>query len=138
MALQPDEFASKIIASKFSFRVSRVMSQTLVLGDDVYKKLSREAARQGVSAEALVAYMTNAVSPRTTADERDLFRGTRIELLFDKFRDGPLTVRERAELERLIDEEYEVATRRADRLIAEKTAGKKRPTTKRRSQRVRS
>jgi hypothetical protein len=58
------------------------------------------------------------MSKRLTLPER----GCRIEQLLAKYGAGPFTGRERAELDQLIDVDYQEAMARADRLIAAKRA----------------
>jgi hypothetical protein len=107
------------------------MSQTLVLSDDVFERLARAATARGMTVRSLLRVVSNVVVPRIPATERDRRRGEKIERLFEKFREAPLDEAERAELNRLIDEEYQVAMERADsRIPAKLSASKQRSVSK--------
>ncbi len=93
------------------------MSQTLTLPDELYVKLARGADRRGLTIEALLAFISEAVTSEN-ASERDQERSRRVEGLLAKHRAAPLTKEDRAELEALIDADYREAIARADRLIA--------------------
>ena len=96
------------------------MSQTLTLPDDLYHKLSQGAAERGLTIESLLTFVSDlvAVPDHTTARDRE--RSRRIEHLLTKYRSGPLTEQDRAELDQLIEVDYQEACLRADRLIAAK------------------
>jgi hypothetical protein len=94
------------------------MSQTLTLPDEIYVKLAHGAEQRGLTIEALLAFISEAVATPDHASERDQERNRRIEGLLAKYRAGPLTHEDRAELEALIDGDYRAAIARADRLIA--------------------
>jgi hypothetical protein len=103
------------------------MSQTVVLSDHVYRKLTRSAAARGLTVEAWLKLVTDAADgPR--AKVRDRHRGRSIEQLLAKCRDRTLTDHERVELDRLVDEEYQVAIERADARIAAKQTNGSRAT----------
>ncbi len=93
------------------------MSQTLTLPDELYVKLAHGAEQRGLTIEALLAFISEAVVTPEHASERDQDRSRRIEGLLAKHRAGPLTPEDRAELEALIDADYREAIARADRLI---------------------
>src|SRR5713226_3752255 len=94
------------------------MSQTLTLPDDLYNKLAHGAEQRGLTIEALLAFVSEAVATPEHASERDQERSRRIEGLLAKHRAGPLAQEDRVELETLIDADYREAIARADRLIA--------------------
>jgi hypothetical protein len=96
------------------------MSRTLTLPDDMFDKLARGAAQRGMSVEALLAFVSELMLVPDGATKRDRERSRCIERLFAKYRAGPLTDQDRAELDRLIDADYEKAIARADQLIAAK------------------
>jgi hypothetical protein len=107
------------------------MSQTLELSDDVYERLTRAATARGITIRSLLRVVSDVVVPRIPATAQDRRRGERIERLFEKYRDASLGEAERAELNRLIDEEYRIALQRADARIAAKLAAtKKRSVSK--------
>ena len=96
------------------------MSRSLTLPDELFNKLARGAAQRDVSIEALLAFVSDLVvlPDRPTSQDRE--RNRCIERLFAKYRTGPLTAKDRAKLDRLIDADYRDANARADRLIAAK------------------
>jgi hypothetical protein len=96
------------------------MSQTLTLPDELYVKLAHGAEQRGLTIEALLAFVSEAVVTPGHATERDQKRRRRIEGLLAKHRAGPLPQKDRAELGALIDADYREAIARADRLIAAK------------------
>jgi hypothetical protein len=114
------------------------MSKTLVLPDAVYQRLASGAARRGLTVKSLLNVVSEAVVPRIPYTAEDRRRGEKIERLFAKYRAGPLSPAELAELDRLIDRTYEVAIERADRMIAEKTASSKRQNGSRSGQQSRA
>jgi hypothetical protein len=96
------------------------VSHTLSLPDELFNKLAQGAARRGLTVEGLLAFVSEVVAVPdrpTAADER---RSRRIERLLARYRAGRLTERDRADLDRLIDQDYREAIARADRLIAAK------------------
>jgi hypothetical protein len=114
------------------------MSQTLVLPDDVYEKVTQSAAKRGLTVEAWLKLVSEAAQRSPTA-QRDRQRGRDIERLLDKCRAEKATDDDRAELDRLIDEEYRAAVGRADARIAAKRASAGAPRKpSRRSSRTRS
>jgi hypothetical protein len=94
------------------------MSQTLTLPDELYVKLAHGAEQRGLTIEALLAFISEAVATPDQASERDLARNRRMERLLAKYQAGPLTHEDRVELESLIDGDYRAAVARADRIIA--------------------
>jgi energy-coupling factor transporter ATP-binding protein EcfA2 len=96
------------------------MSQSLTLPDELFNKLAHGAAQRGLTIEALLAFVSDLVvlPDRPTAQDRQ--RQRRIERLLAKYQAGSLTALDRAELDRLIDADYQEANARADRLIAAK------------------
>jgi hypothetical protein len=96
------------------------MSQTLTLPDELYVRLAKGAAERGLTIETLLAFVSDLVLLPSRPTERDRQRSNCIERLFKKYRAGGLTEQDRAELDRLIDVDYQEATARADRLIAAK------------------
>jgi hypothetical protein len=105
------------------------MSQTLVLPDDVYRKLTQSAARRGLTVEAWLQAVTDAAQA-PPAVENDRRRGRAIERLLAKCRAGSVTKNERTKLDQLIDEEYRIAVERADARIAAKHGGGTQTTRK--------
>ena len=103
------------------------MPQTLTLPDELYRKLAQGAAKQGVSVESLLTFVSDLFVNPENPTPREQERSQRIEHLFGKFRQGALTEDDRVQLEHLVDLDYQEAIARADRLIAEK----KSRTTKR-------
>jgi hypothetical protein len=89
-----------------------------MLPDELVDKLARGAAQRGLTLETLLAFVSEwiAVPEHPTADDRE--RSRRIERLLAKYSAGSLKERDRAELDSLIDVDYQAATTRADRLIA--------------------
>jgi hypothetical protein len=96
------------------------MSQTLTLPDELYVKLAQGAAERGMTIESLLARVSELVTSPTSPTQRDRERSLLIERLFAKNNEGGLTDQDRAELDRLIDVDYQEANIRADRLIAAK------------------
>jgi len=94
------------------------MSQTLTLPDELYNKLTRGAADRGLTIESLLTVVSDMIVLPDRPTKRDRERTRRIERLLAKYAAGPLTERDRAELDQLIDVDYQDATARADRLIA--------------------
>ena len=93
------------------------MSRTLVLKNDLYDQLARGAAIRGLSVETFLERVAQAVGSSGSQTAQDRTRSRRIERLLAKSQDGPLSDAERAELDRLIDEDYQVAVERADRRV---------------------
>lgn len=107
------------------------MSQTLTLSDELYVRLAKGAAERGLTIESLLAFVSDLVLLPSRPTERDRQRGDCIERLFEKYRAGGLTEQDRAELDRLIDVDYQEANAHADRLIAAKrSAGDSDPRTR--------
>lgn len=102
------------------------MSKSLIVPDDVYDNLSRGARYRGLTVKSLLKQMSEIVVPRVPTTTEDRRRGEAIERLFAKYQEGPLSSAELAELDRLIDRHYEVAIKRAEKLIAEKERAAKR------------
>jgi hypothetical protein len=96
------------------------MSQTLSLPDGLFNKLAQGAAQRGLTIEALLAIISELVVMPAQPTARDRQRSRRIERLLARYRGGPLTEQDRADLDRLIDRDYQGAIARADRLIAAK------------------
>jgi hypothetical protein len=96
------------------------MSQTLTLPDELYVKLARGAAERGLTIESLLARVSELVTSPESPTQRDRERSLLIERLFAKYDEGALTDQDRAELDRLIDADYQEANVRADRLIQAK------------------
>lgn len=101
------------------------MSQTLILPDDIYQKLTQSANRRGLTVEAWLELVTDAAQG-PPADQRDRRRGRAIERLLERCRAGTAKDKDRSELDRLIDEEYRTAIERADARIATKRTGRTR------------
>jgi hypothetical protein len=97
-----------------------IMSQTLTLPDELYRKLAQGAADRGLAIETLLDFVSELLVSAERPTERDRQRSGRIEKLFAKYRKGSLNERDRAEAARLIDADYEAAVRHADRLISAK------------------
>jgi hypothetical protein len=100
------------------------MTRSLTLPDELFNKLANGAAQRGLTLEALLTFVSDLVALPNRPTERDLERGRCIERLLAKYRNGPLTDGDRADLDRLIDADYREAVARADRIIA---AGKSHP-----------
>ncbi len=98
------------------------MTRTLSLSDELYNNLAQEAASRGITVESLLAAVSRLMVMPEKPTARDRERSRRIERLFDKDRAGRVTDKDREILDRLIDEDYEAAIARADRLIAAKTS----------------
>ena len=96
------------------------MSQTLTVPDELYLKLTRGAAERGLTVESLLAFVSELIVLPDRPTKRDRERIRRIERLLARYRSGPLTEKDRAELDELIDADYQQANARADRLIAAK------------------
>jgi hypothetical protein len=94
------------------------MSQSLKLPDELYNKLAKGAMQRGLTIEALLTFVSELVVLPERPTPRDRERQNRVELLLAKYRSGPLSAQDRAELDRLIDEDYSEAIARADQLIA--------------------
>jgi len=91
-------------------------SNTDVAGRTV-RQTCKGAAERGVTIESLLAFVSDLVLLPTRPTERDRQRSLCIERLFKKYSTGKLTELDRAELDRLIDVDYQEAGVRADRLI---------------------
>jgi hypothetical protein len=100
------------------------MSRSLTLPDELFNKLAQGAAQRGLSIEGLLDFVSELVIIPDEPSERDEERSRCIEDLLSKYRNGPLTEGDRAELARLIDADYQEAIARADRLIAAKRSRK--------------
>jgi hypothetical protein len=98
------------------------MSQSLTLPDELFNKLAHGAAQRGLTIEALLAFVSELVVLPDQPTQRDRERQRCIERLLAKYQAGPLTAKDRAELDRLIDADYQEAIARADRLIVAKEA----------------
>ena len=109
--------STKVNFFGLSLRLDR-MARTLILKNELYNQLARGAAVRGVTVETLLERMAQAVDSRQSAQDRT--RSRHIERLLAKYQDGPLNDAERAKLDRLIDEDYQVAVERADRHIEAK------------------
>jgi hypothetical protein len=98
------------------------MSQTLNLPDGLYLKLAQGAADRGLTIESLLTFVSDmmVMPDRPTQSERA--RSRSIDRLLTRYGTGPLTEKDRAQLDQLIDADYHAASTRADRLIAAKKA----------------
>ncbi len=96
------------------------MSRTLTLPDELFNKLAQGAAQRGLSIENLLDFVSELVIIPDQPSASDHERSRCIEGLLTKYHHGPLTEQDRAELDRLIDADYQEALARADRLIAAK------------------
>src|SRR5580765_8076250 len=79
------------------------MSRSLTLPDELFNKLAQGAAQRGLTVEALLAFVSELVLMPDQPTERDRERSRRVERLLAKYRAGPLTEQDRADLDRLID-----------------------------------
>jgi hypothetical protein len=113
------------------------MSRSVVLPDELFDKLVRGAAHRGVTIETLLAFVSEwvAVPDRPTAEDRE--RSRRIERLLAKYSAGPLKESDLAELDKLIDADYQAAIARADRLIADASQAGASPSTTQAKSRLR-
>ena len=93
------------------------MSRTLILKKDLYDQLVRGAATRGLTVETFLERVVQAVGSSVSQTAQDRTRSRRIERLLAKYQEGPLSDHERTELDRLIDEDYQAAVKRADRRI---------------------
>jgi hypothetical protein len=105
------------------------MSQSLTLPDELFDKLARGAAQRGLTMEALLAFVSDLVVMPDQPTERDRQRSRHIERLLAKYRAGSLTEQDRADLDQLIDADYQEAIARADRVIAAQEANADVPRT---------
>jgi hypothetical protein len=96
------------------------MNQTLQLPGEVYRKLAQGAAERGMTIDALLAAVSELVVLPAQPTEQDRQRSERIDKLLDRFRSGHLNPDDRAELDQLIDADYQSANARADLLIGAK------------------
>jgi hypothetical protein len=96
------------------------MNQTLQLPGEVYRKLAQGASERGMTIEALLAAVSELVVLPAQLTEQDRQRSERVEKLLDRFRTGQLNADGRAELDQLIETDYQSANARADRLIGAK------------------
>jgi hypothetical protein len=96
------------------------MSETLRLPGEVYQKLAQGAANRGMTIESLLEAVSELVVLPEQPRAADRRRSARIEKRLDHFRAGRLSADDRAELDGLIDADYQEATVRADRLIRAK------------------
>jgi hypothetical protein len=101
-------------------QVSDLMTKTLTLSGEVYRKLARGAAARGMTIESLLAFVSELVVVPDRPTEQDRQRNDRIEKLLDRFRAGQLNAQDGAELDQLIAADYQTANLRADRLIQAK------------------
>ena len=90
------------------------MSRSLRLPDELFNKLAQGAAQRGLTIEALLGFVSELVATPDQPTERDRERSRGIERLLAKYRAGPLTHEDRADLDRLIDLDYREAVARAD------------------------
>jgi hypothetical protein len=100
-----------------------VMNQTLKLPGDVYRKFAQGAAERGMTVESLLEAISDLVVVPEQATEQNRNRSARIERLLNRLQAGQANAGDRAELDRLIDADYQAATERADRLISAKGRG---------------
>jgi hypothetical protein len=105
------------------------MSQILTLPDALFNKLAEGAAQRDMTMERLLSFLSELVVMSDQPTERDRERNRRIEELMDKYRTGPLTEEDRANLDNLITSDYQAAMARADRLIAVKKSERARPSS---------
>jgi hypothetical protein len=96
------------------------MTQTLELPCDVYRKLAQGAAERGMTIESLLTVVSELVILPEQPKQHDRQRCKRIDKLLDQFREGPLDAKARAELDRLIEGDYQAANARADQVISAK------------------
>jgi hypothetical protein len=99
------------------------MSRSLTLSDELFDKLAQSASHRGLTIESLLAFISELVRLPERPTERDQERSRHIERLLIKYRAGPLTEQDRADLDHLIDADYQEAIARADQLIAVKKSG---------------
>jgi hypothetical protein len=111
------------------------MSQSLTLPDELFNKLAHGAAQRGLTVEGLLAVVSELVVLPERPTRRDQQRSRRIERLFGRYRSGTLAAEDRAELDRLIDADYQEAIARADHLLAAKQPPPGAPTASRRADR---
>jgi hypothetical protein len=78
-------------------------------------------AARGLTVESLLAVLSNLI----VLPQQPTARDRRIERLFEKYRAAPITDKDRAALDRLIDEAYREAIARADRVIAARTSAER-------------
>jgi hypothetical protein len=97
-----------------------MMSQTLTLPSEVYRKFAQGAAERGMTIEALLRALAELVSLPGQPTEQDRQRSERIEELLQRLRSGTLAPDDRAMLDELISADYEAANTRADQLIRAK------------------
>jgi hypothetical protein len=106
-----------------------LMTQTLTLPGDVYRKLVRGAADRGMTIETLLTVVSELVVVPDQPTDQDRERSDRIERLLDRYRTGHVTSQDRVELDHLIETDYEAANARADRLISAKRRRTRRETS---------
>jgi predicted GIY-YIG superfamily endonuclease len=92
------------------------MSQILILPDELYLKLSQGAAERGLTIEELLGF----VSALRAVPDRATERSRRIDRLLARYGRGKINEKDCAELNHLIDADYQAASACADKLIAAK------------------
>src|SRR5258708_37595110 len=100
------------------------MSRSTTVADELFDKLAQGASQRGMTIESLLAFVSELAPLQKRPTERDQERRRNIERLLAKYRAGPLTVQDRADLDHLIDADYQDAIARADQLIAAKKSTK--------------
>jgi ABC-type iron transport system FetAB ATPase subunit len=113
------------------------MSRQLTLPDALFEKLEQGAAQRGLTIATLLDFISELILMPEQPTACDYQRSRRIEQLLDRYRAGPLAEQDRAELDALIDTDFQEAIARADRRIAAKQratpAGKRVETSAKRS-----
>ena len=103
------------------------MRQTLTLPGEVYRKLAKGAAEREMTVESLLTVVSDLVVVPDQPTKLDRQRSQRIEKLLDRFRAGPLTADDRADLDRLIALDYQQANAGRPAYSRQKTSGPQRP-----------
>jgi hypothetical protein len=113
-----------VIGTAFSAYCSKIslMSQSLALPDELFNKLAHGAAQRGLTIEELLTFVSDLVVLPDPPTAQDRQRQRRIGRLLAKYQAGPLTARDRAVVDRMIDADYQEANARADRLFAARQA----------------
>src|ERR1043165_3946386 len=101
------------------------MSHQLTLPDELYSKLAQGAAQRGLSVESLLGVFSELVAVPRPGNAADRKRSATITRLMEKFCAGPLTRQDRAELDRLIGEDYSSANSNPDKIMAAKLSSKR-------------
>ncbi len=96
------------------------MSQTLTLPDELYARLAQVAAERGLTIESLLKFISDLVASPNRPSAQDRERHELLEGLLAKYGTGELQEKDRLQLARLIDMDYQDANARADRVITAK------------------